>query len=124
MASYLSFMTAERVTPEALPHYLLDGTLSLRGRGGPAGPPLRSGRARESSRPSRRLPLVAKAAGDVDRARPALTEGEIRGILQILNEAGLAVSHPGRRGSEITPRGLVYLKWASNRVNLLTHIAY
>jgi len=119
VASYLSFMTAERATPEALPHYLQEGMLTFEGeeerlvlRCGPRR--ARGVLAALAAAPAGRRGLLETLTAQGQK----LTEGEIRGVLQILNEAGLAISHPGRRGSEITPRGHAYLKWASNRINL------
>ena len=44
-----------------------------------------------------------------------LQEGEIRRVLNILNECGLVSSGIGRRGSEITLKGKSFLNWLKNR---------
>lgn len=43
------------------------------------------------------------------------TEAEIRRLLATLNDLGLVVSNPGRRGSEITTKGKDFIKWVDNR---------
>ena len=40
-----------------------------------------------------------------------MSEGEIRGALQMLNQIGFIVSKTGRTGSAITPTGLLFLCW-------------
>jgi len=119
VASYLSFMTEREVTLDTLPHYLLgeapgfDREEALLGRCG-------LDRAR----------AVLAALGALDhgagrkrlletlaRQGQALTEGEVRGVLSLLNQAGLVRSKVGRRGSELTVRGSSFLNRSSNRSN-------
>jgi transcriptional regulator with PAS, ATPase and Fis domain len=116
VASYLSFMTEREVTLDALPHYLLgespgfDREEALLGRCGldraravlAALGALDHGAGRRS--------LLANLARQGQR----LTEGEVRGVLSLLNQAGLVRSKVGRRGSELTPRGSSFLNGVSN----------
>jgi repressor of nif and glnA expression len=39
-----------------------------------------------------------------------LSEAEVRGVLQVLDELGLVRSGLGRQGTELSPRGLQFLK--------------
>jgi len=43
-----------------------------------------------------------------------MTEGEVRGVLQVLAEGGLVQSSVGRRGSELTLRGEQFFNWLIN----------
>jgi len=45
-----------------------------------------------------------------------VTEAEVRGLLQVLAEGGLVRSGLGRRGSELTSRGRLFIKWLNNGV--------
>ncbi|HWQ09360.1 MAG TPA: sigma 54-interacting transcriptional regulator, partial [Holophaga sp.] len=111
VASYLSFMAGAAVGLEALPYYLLDA--SEEG----AGPALGCGReqAREV------LQALAQHEGGAGRKNLGealghrFSEGEVRGILRALQEAGLVRSRIGRRGSELTAAGRAFLKRSSNR---------
>jgi repressor of nif and glnA expression len=42
------------------------------------------------------------------------TEAEVRGLLQVLAEAGLVRSGLGRRGTELSDRGRQFIKWLNN----------
>jgi sigma-54 dependent transcriptional regulator, acetoin dehydrogenase operon transcriptional activator AcoR len=118
VASYLSLMTQERITKRELPHYLLGDGESF----------------------EREERMIAARCG-LDRAQPVLkalsesmsqagrkslgeklsshgrhfSEGEVRSILGLLNEAGLVRSSVGRRGSELTSKGNAFLNWLMNR---------
>ncbi|MDR3673615.1 MAG: sigma 54-interacting transcriptional regulator [Holophaga sp.] len=117
VASYLSFMTEQVVTLESLPHYLLDEHPSFE---------------REEALLARcgldraRTMLAALAAQEhgagrkhlldaLARQGQALTEGQVRGCLRLLTQAGLVRATVGRRGSELTPRGASFLNGSSNR---------
>jgi transcriptional regulator with PAS, ATPase and Fis domain len=52
-----------------------------------------------------------------DRARN-VTEAEIRRVITILNELSIVTSSLGRRGSELTIKGINFLKYMRNRVDL------
>jgi transcriptional regulator with PAS, ATPase and Fis domain len=43
----------------------------------------------------------------------SLTEAEVRGLLQVLAEAGLVQSSQGRRGSTLSSRGQQFIKWSN-----------
>ena len=111
VASYLSFMAGATVDLEALPHYLfdasVDGTETALGCG--------AEQAREV------LQALAQHEGGAGRKNLGeilghrFSEGEVRGILRALREAGLVRSRIGRRGSEITPRGRHFLNRSKNR---------
>jgi len=47
-----------------------------------------------------------------------ITEGEVRKILSTLNELQLITSSIGRKGSEITDKGLKFLNRLENRLTL------
>jgi transcriptional regulator with PAS, ATPase and Fis domain len=107
VASYLSFMTADRVTLDSLPYYLF----------AEPGPPEAEGEGAPSALPDRaRAVLAALAALGRGAGRKGLeealarsgldfTEGEVRGVLARLNQAGLVRSRVGRGGSELTDQG-------------------
>jgi len=65
------------------------------------------GRQRKAGRKSLQEALLAQGQ--------TLTEAEVRGVLQALAEAGLVQSSVGRRGSELTPRGQLFINWLINR---------
>ncbi len=64
-------------------------------------------RGMKAGRKSLRLALLAQGQ--------TLTEAEVRGVLQILADAGLIQSSIGRRGSELTRRGQQFANWLNNR---------
>jgi transcriptional regulator with PAS, ATPase and Fis domain len=110
VASYLSFMAGERVTPDVLPHYLLDDPA--------ASAPARAVLERTCGLDRARRVLAALAEGPGGRKGlgellaaqgHSLTEGEIRGILKVLREQGLVHPRIGRRGTELTPEGRAWL---------------
>jgi transcriptional regulator with PAS, ATPase and Fis domain len=117
VASYLSFMTEQVVTLEALPYYLLgepptfEREEALLAHCGLA-------RARDVLAA---LEAQEHGAGrkhlleTLGRQGRALTEGEVRGCLRLLNQAALVRSKVGRRGSELTPRGSSFLDGLKNR---------
>lgn len=39
----------------------------------------------------------------------------MRGVLEVLAEAGLVESRVGRMGSRLTPRGTLFMNWLVNR---------
>jgi DNA-binding NtrC family response regulator len=107
VASYLSFMAGDCVSPEVLPHYLLDAPLPSE-----EVPVPHCGLERTrwvlaalSGLPAGRMSLGRTLAAQGH----LLSEGEIRGILRTLSEAGLIRSKVGRRGSELTPKGIALL---------------
>ena len=116
VASYLSFMTEHEVTLAALPHYLLgepatfEREEALLGRCG-----LDRARAVLSA-----LSLQDHGAGRrslisaLTRQGRSFTEGEMRGVLALLNQTGLVRSKAGRGGSELTLRGSSYLNGLNN----------
>jgi transcriptional regulator with PAS, ATPase and Fis domain len=112
VASYLSFMAGKQVTSEVLPFYLLGEPETferereaLETRGGlDRGQRILSALA---SNPAGRKGLEETLATQGQ----ALTEGEVRGLLGVLNELGLVRSRVGRRGTELTPRGQACLNW-------------
>jgi transcriptional regulator with PAS, ATPase and Fis domain len=46
----------------------------------------------------------------------ALSEAEVRGVLQVLGKLGLVRSSVGRQGTELSTRGHQFLKWSINRL--------
>jgi transcriptional regulator with PAS, ATPase and Fis domain len=45
-----------------------------------------------------------------------VTEAEVRRILELMNETGMVTSSVGRRGSEITFKGISFANWMENRM--------
>jgi sigma-54 dependent transcriptional regulator, acetoin dehydrogenase operon transcriptional activator AcoR len=44
-----------------------------------------------------------------------VSEGEVRGILSAMKELNLIIQYTGRRGTELTQRGLAFSKWLKNQ---------
>lgn len=44
-----------------------------------------------------------------------VSEGEVRGILSAMKELDLIIQYTGRRGTEMTPRGLAFSRWLKNQ---------
>jgi hypothetical protein len=44
-----------------------------------------------------------------------VSEGEVRGILSAMKELNLIIQYTGRRGTEMTPRGLAFSRWLKNQ---------
>ena len=121
VANHISLMVEDRVLPEHLPHYLLGQGASfvreealLAGRCG-----LERARAvlelladfADGSRKAGRKSLgeaLRREGGD-------WSEAEVRGVLEVLAEAGLVESRVGRTGSRLTPRGTLFMNWLANR---------
>jgi sigma-54 dependent transcriptional regulator, acetoin dehydrogenase operon transcriptional activator AcoR len=55
---------------------------------------------------------LAKLIGSRDRH---ISEGEARGILSAMKELNLIIQYTGRRGTEITQRGLAFSRWLKNQ---------
>jgi sigma-54 dependent transcriptional regulator, acetoin dehydrogenase operon transcriptional activator AcoR len=121
VASYVSFMADERVNLENLPHTLLSDRESFE----------REASALETRSSLERAEAVMQVLEDFEaRDQGAgrksveealgnrgvrMTEGEVRGIMSLLNTLELVHSGVGRRGSELTPRGKLFLNWLKNR---------
>jgi transcriptional regulator with PAS, ATPase and Fis domain len=118
VANHIGLMAEREVTVEHLPGYLLNR---------PAGQAFAAelGLLAGSCGLERaRLVLAALAQFGDSRRRAGrkslgealaaqghpLTEAEVRGVLQVLAEAGLVRSSLGRRGSELTSRGQLFLR--------------
>jgi DNA-binding NtrC family response regulator len=114
VASYLSFMETDPVTLESLPYYLLAEPME---RGGEGAPPRHPDRARAVLAVLAGLGRGAGRKGlgvALARAGFEFTEGEVRGLLADLNQAGLVRSRAGRGGSAITEQGRRFLNGQLN----------
>jgi transcriptional regulator with PAS, ATPase and Fis domain len=121
VANHICMMGINPVTAQALPAYLLDWTENfaeeeeiLRARCG-----LERGRAvlsvlREYGQSGRKAGRNAIKDALQDKEQ-ALSEAEVRGVLQVLDEIGLVRSGLGRQGTELSSRGMQFLKWLCNR---------
>jgi transcriptional regulator with GAF, ATPase, and Fis domain len=121
VASYVSFTTESQLSPQTLPHYILSDHASLesdavviKARGGLD----RSRAVLEVLEELEALHLRAgrKSLEEALSSRGAsLSEAEVRAVLSLLNELTLVRSGLGRRGSELTLRGKLFLNWLRNR---------
>jgi hypothetical protein len=55
---------------------------------------------------------LANLIGSKDRP---ISEGEARGMLSAMKELDLIIQYTGRRGTEMTQRGLAFSRWLKNR---------
>jgi len=116
VASYLSFMTPARVTPEILPYYLHGDSQTFEREAGLLAPRCGLERAQWVLSALTRASAGRKGLGEtLATAGRALSEGEVRAVLSLLQEAGLVRSRVGRRGSELTQQGHSFLNWLNNR---------
>ncbi len=123
VANHITLMAADPVTIQALPSYLVGRAETfekeaavLRSRCGLA-------RAREVlnvlydyCRQGRKAGRNSLKDALSDLEQPP-TEAEVRGVLHVLGELGLARSSRGRQGTELTPQGTQFIKWLRNRSN-------
>jgi len=122
VANHITLMADDPVTAKALPSYLVSRTESfeveeaiLRARCGLEralvvltilGQFARQGL--KAGRNSIKTALQGQGS--------ALSEAEVRGILQVLAELGLVRSSVGRQGSELSAQGLHFSNWLKNRL--------
>jgi transcriptional regulator with PAS, ATPase and Fis domain len=125
VANHITLMADREVTVDTLPSYLAgkvpdasfaveSGLLAARcglerARALLAALAQFAGRGLKAGRRSLRTALLAQGQ--------AVTEAEVRGTLQVLTEAGLVRSGLGRKGTELSPRGLQFHKWLNNGMN-------
>jgi len=122
VASYISFMAADTVvTSDMLPYYILDSQESFEWESSVLISRCGIAKAREVLSVIAEFESLGMGAGrkTIEEALAVrglrMTEGEIRGLLTLLNEIGLIHSSVGRRGSEITAKGKLFIKWLKNR---------
>jgi sigma-54 dependent transcriptional regulator, acetoin dehydrogenase operon transcriptional activator AcoR len=121
MAAYLAFVIDGQVSIDTLPQYILEETEDFQA---------------ELQALSRRATLeelnavfealsqttgtgrgigrkhLAKLIGNKDRY---ISEGEARGILSAMKELDLIIQYTGRRGTEMTQKGLAFSRWLKNQ---------
>jgi sigma-54 dependent transcriptional regulator, acetoin dehydrogenase operon transcriptional activator AcoR len=121
VAAYLALVIDGQVSVDNLPQYLLEETEDFRAE-------LRALNKRATTEElkavfealskvngiGRRMGRknLAKLAGSSDRH---VSEGEARGILSAMKELDLIVQYTGRRGTEMTQRGLAFSRWLRNQ---------
>jgi transcriptional regulator with PAS, ATPase and Fis domain len=122
VANHITLMADREVTVDTLPAYLV-GKLPDQSFAVESG--LLAARC-GLERARALLTVLAQFAGrDLKAGRRSLctallaqgqsvTEAEVRGILQVLTEGGLAHSSLGRRGTELSSRGLQFIRWLNN----------
>jgi transcriptional regulator with PAS, ATPase and Fis domain len=122
VANHITLMADNPVTVRALPAYLMAGGGSfeteravLRSRCG-------VDRALAVLGVLERLAAQGLNAGRgsiraaLEDGGAALSEGAVRGVLQVLVELGFVRSRVGREGSELTPEGQAFVNWSKNRL--------
>jgi transcriptional regulator with PAS, ATPase and Fis domain len=124
VANHITLMADREVTVDTLPGYLA-GKLPAQSFAAESG--LLAARCGLDRARSLLALLDQFAARDLKAGRRSLrtalaaqglpvTEAEVRGLLQVLAEGGLVRSSLGRRGSELSSRGRLFLKWLNNGV--------
>ena len=119
VAAYLSFMAEDIAGIEHLPAYILDSVNNFDAE-------VNSLSSQFSLDVSYQLLLCLSLAAQSGAGRKslqnhltelgvAITEGEIRRLLNLLAELELVSSHVGRGGSRLTAKGLIFLKYLGNR---------
>jgi sigma-54 dependent transcriptional regulator, acetoin dehydrogenase operon transcriptional activator AcoR len=121
VAAYLAFVIDDQVSIDTLPQYVLEETedfqtelqaLSKRATieelkatfealSNTTGSGKRTGRKN-----------LVKVICSKDRY---VSEGEVRGILSAMKELNLIIQYTGRRGTEMTLRGLAFSRWLKNQ---------
>jgi sigma-54 dependent transcriptional regulator, acetoin dehydrogenase operon transcriptional activator AcoR len=120
MAAYLAFVIDGQVSIDTLPQYILEETEDFQAE-------LRALSRRatieelnavfealsQTTGIGQRIGRkhLAKLIGDKDKH---VSEGEARGILSAMKELDLIIQYTGRRGTEMTQRGLAFFRWLKN----------
>jgi transcriptional regulator with PAS, ATPase and Fis domain len=122
VANHIALMADREVTPDTLPTYLV-GRAPAQTFAAEAG--LLAARCGLERARTLLAVLAQFADRDLKAGRRSLraalqaqgqefTEAEVRGLLQVLAEAGLVRSGLGRRGTELSDRGRQFIKWLNN----------
>jgi transcriptional regulator with PAS, ATPase and Fis domain len=121
VAAYLAFVIDGQVSIDALPQYLLEVTEDFQAE-------LRALCRRATIEELKAaFEALSKTTGNGQRTGRknlvklicsedrCVSEGEVRGILSAMKELDLIIQYTGRRGTEMTPRGLAFSRWLKNQ---------
>jgi sigma-54 dependent transcriptional regulator, acetoin dehydrogenase operon transcriptional activator AcoR len=121
VAAYIAFVIDGQVSIDALPQYVLEETEDFHAE-------LRALRKKATIEELKaafealtNTTGIGKRMGRKNLAKlicnkdRQVSEGEARGILSAMKELDLIIQYTGRRGTEMTPRGLAFSKWLKNQ---------
>jgi sigma-54 dependent transcriptional regulator, acetoin dehydrogenase operon transcriptional activator AcoR len=121
VAAYLALVIEGQVSIENLPHYILEETEDFQAE-------LRALTRRATiDELKAAFEALSKTTGNgqgmgrknlvklICSKDRHVSEGEVRGILSAMKELNLIIQYTGRRGTEITARGLAFSRWLKNQ---------
>jgi sigma-54 dependent transcriptional regulator, acetoin dehydrogenase operon transcriptional activator AcoR len=121
VAAYLAFVIDDQVSIDTLPHYLLEEAEDFQAE---LRTLTRMATVEELKAAFEALSKTTGIGQRMGRKNLAklicsddrhVSEGEVRGMLSAMKDLNLIIQYTGRRGTEMTPRGLAFSKWLKNQ---------
>jgi sigma-54 dependent transcriptional regulator, acetoin dehydrogenase operon transcriptional activator AcoR len=121
VAAYLAFVIDGQVSIDTLPQYILEETEDFQAELRVLSRKATIEELKTAFEALSRTTGIGRRMGRKNLAKLIcskdrhVSEGEVRGILSAMKGLSLVIQYTGRRGTEMTPRGLAFSRWLKNQ---------